>query len=39
VQFVKTLVAGGLAAEGKRFVSQTGATIKTVQSIQSVISP
>jgi hypothetical protein len=29
VQFVKTLVAGGLAAEGKRFFGQTGTTVKT----------
>lgn len=39
VQFVKTLVAGGLAAEGKWLAGQTGATIKTVQSVQSAISP
>lgn len=39
VQFVKTLVAGGLATDGQGFVGQTGAAIKTVQGVQSATSP
>ena len=39
VQFVKTLIAGGLAAEGKWLTGETGAAVKTVQIVQSAISP